>query len=115
MALYDGSVSKGIPAESREVTEVEGAGAGVDVEIDVLAGVELEGAPPCECKWMRVGTALLGRRVYRVCGKPSVVRLRVRCGRCGADYRLFLCRGHAWRFRLGKLIACRGCGKVRGR
>jgi hypothetical protein len=65
----------------------------VDVEVTALQGVDLEGAPPCDMKtgWRLFG--LLGRWVYRMCGRPSTHRVKVTCPEHGTRLR-FVCERH---------------------
>lgn len=99
--------------------------AGLDAGIEELTDADLKAAIPCQSQSLffweaRKAWAFVkygGDSGYRTCGKPSVARLRISCGRCGARYHLFLCRRCANRFRRGLLVACRGCrrgGKCRG-
>lgn len=88
----------------------------LSAEILPLEDIDVEATPPCECVfawiWQFRLTARLKRGEMagrRACGKPSVARMRVNCGACGARYSLFLCRQHAWFFRQGKAVHCRTC------
>lgn len=89
----------------------------VDVEVDIepLAEEDLRRAIPCEAipgRWVGLRAARFDWRTEKPCGRPSVARVRVRCGACSAEYRLFLCRWCSWRFRFGLLVACRACNRT---
>jgi hypothetical protein len=59
----------------------------IETEITELAGLDLESAPPCQMRW----THQVTHRSF-CCGKPSVIRLHIRCKRCGFSAYRFYCR-----------------------
>jgi hypothetical protein len=92
---------------------------GIETGIEELTDADLARSLPCQGRhfylWqVNQAWRFLHGRPYRdhMCGKPSVARLRVSCGNCGARYHLFLCKSCAGMFRKGKVI-CRVC--LRGR
>lgn len=74
------------------------------VEITELAGIDLEGAPPCELTWYNVDT----HDEFR-CGKPSVIRLYIQCGNCGNQGARFYC-GECWKHIKQGITTCYHCG-----
>ena len=83
--------------------------SGTEAEVTELTGIDLDGAPPCTC--VTNARFLRWCRHWR-CGKPSRVRVLLRCFACGVKDSAFLCRVHARFFRDGRLVKCRYCQVV---
>lgn len=58
----------------------------IDLDIRPLEGVDVDNPPPCETFYRNPST---GHEFP--CGKPSVVRVYMRCPDCGHNRALFLC------------------------
>jgi len=80
---------------------------GFSTEVTGLTGIDLEGAPPCECVSMLKVLAFF--RAWK-CRRASAARVTVRCLACNGLDRVFLCKMHVRFFLHGRLIRCCHCG-----
>ena len=67
---------------------------------DILLEEHLDKDPPCEIR--------LRKDQFSRCGKPSVVRVRFSCNRCGDVVLRFICKFHYECLLMGFML-CRGC------
>jgi hypothetical protein len=107
---------RGLPPESGKSVSSD-VHDGIDVDWEILTGDALEKSPPCEVgslylwEFSKLRAFRRGEYPGRICGAPAKYRMRLRCHRCGADYRLFMCRTDAFKFRHGWQTCCRFCGQ----
>lgn len=59
----------------------------LDIEVTALDELDLDAVPPCEIIFVNRVT---GHQFE--CGKPSVIRMHMACGRCSRSSTRFMCR-----------------------
>lgn len=60
---------------------------GLDIEVTTLDELDLESVPPCEIVFVNRET-----KHQFPCGKPSVIRMHMSCGRCSRNSTRFMCQ-----------------------
>lgn len=73
-----------------------------EVTVEELTGIDLEGSPPCEVCCIDKVT----RHEFR-CGRPSVVRVTLKCPDCGYSGSRFLCKRCREEMRKGGIVCYR--------